>query len=194
MTLTSELIKISSLQERYRLDSRQAVYDRINGLQIQPVARGKISQEQLELLDRLDKHIRSGGAIADFPVQPEVQLPALDKLDKLDKVDRLDIEPDQMMAINVMAELMEKMMSYTYTRQTSPLSGYEELEKAVQFGWVLPTSKIKELIGASPKLQHDEQVWQRGCFTFSKHGKIGSETGWRVEKETYNASVKTATS
>jgi hypothetical protein len=43
----TELIKISTLQGRYGLESRQAVYDRINGLEIKPVARGKISPQQL---------------------------------------------------------------------------------------------------------------------------------------------------
>ena len=47
----TELIKIATLQGRYGLESRQAVYDRINGLDIKPVARGKISPQQLELLD-----------------------------------------------------------------------------------------------------------------------------------------------
>ena len=64
----TELIKIATLQGRYGLESRQAVYDRINGLDIKPVARGKITPQQLELLDKLDKHIRGGGAIADFPI------------------------------------------------------------------------------------------------------------------------------
>ncbi|MFM6818769.1 MAG: hypothetical protein ACKPKB_21595 [Dolichospermum sp.] len=63
----TELIKIATLQGRYGLESRQAVYDRINGLDIKPVARGKITPQQLELLDKLDKHIRGGGAIANFP-------------------------------------------------------------------------------------------------------------------------------
>ncbi len=54
---------ISALQDRYRLSSRQAVYDRINALGIKPVARGKISSEQLSLLDKLDEHIKAGGAI-----------------------------------------------------------------------------------------------------------------------------------
>jgi hypothetical protein len=55
----TELIKIATLQGRYGLESRQAVYDRINGLDIKPVARGKISPQQLELLDKLDNSEKS---------------------------------------------------------------------------------------------------------------------------------------
>ncbi|WP_445634538.1 hypothetical protein NSTC745_06362 [Nostoc sp. DSM 114161] len=193
MTGQTEPIKISSLQERYRLDSRQAVYDRINGLKIEPIARGKISSEQLELLDKLDIHIRSGGAIADFPLQPEVQAPALDKLDKLDK---LDIEPDQATVINVMANLMEKMITYAYARHPSPLASYEELEKAIANKWLLPSSKVKELIGVTtipktvkePKEDGDAEFFVRGNFLFVKIGKIGRETSWAVAKPTHGES------
>lgn len=183
MTGQTELIKISTLQERYKLNSRQAVNNRINGLKIEPVARGQISLEQLELLDRLDKHIRSGGAIADFPIQPEVQV---------DKLDKLGVEPntggamptsDYLPAINIMARLMETMMSYTYTPQRSPLSGYEELEKVVQHEWILPTSKIKELVGIVPKTPTGEEVFIFGSFAFVRVGKIGRETGWQVVKK-----------
>ncbi|MBN3875225.1 hypothetical protein [Nostoc sp. JL23] len=186
--MTRQTIKISSLQQRYKLNSRQAVNNRINGLNIEPIKRGEISAEQLDLLDRLDKHIRSGGAIADFPIQPEVQVEALDKLDKLEQ----DIEfnnSDAMPAagyanaINIMAELMEKMMSYAYARDSSPLTNYEELEKAAEFEWILPTSKIKELIGVSPKAAKDGDTFIRGSFAFIKLGKVGNETGWQVLKQ-----------
>ncbi|MBW4677146.1 MAG: hypothetical protein KME52_25015 [Desmonostoc geniculatum HA4340-LM1] len=186
MTGQNEPIKISSLQERYKLNSRQAVNNRINGLGIEPVVRGKISCEQLEILDRLDIHIRSGGAIADFPILPEVQPSALDKQDLTMDIEPFDYaqdKPDQIAAINVMAQLIEKMMSYAYARNSSPLAGYEELEKAIANEWVLPTSKIKELIGATPKTSKNEESFVRGSFVFVKVGKIGLETGWKVSKK-----------
>ncbi len=74
-------------------------------------------------------------------------------------------------------------MSYTYTRDSSPLASYEELEKAAEFEWILPTSKIKELIGVPPKTTHDSDTFIRGSFAFIKQGKIGSEAGWQVTKQ-----------
>jgi hypothetical protein len=67
-------ISISSLQQRYGLSSRQAVYDRIAALKIEPVARGKLSTEQLDKLDKLDKFLSSnpGAASANFPREAEV--------------------------------------------------------------------------------------------------------------------------
>lgn len=190
MTGQDEFIKISTLQDRYKLDSRQSVRNRINGLKIEPIARGKISLEQLELLDRLDKHIRGGGAIADFPIQPEVQM---DKLDTLDRLDNIEFDDNGMTAINVMAGLIEKMMSCTMTPQLSSLANYEELEKAIANQWLLPSSKVKELIGTIPKTfkepepdgDGDTEFFIRGSFLFVKIGKIGRETSWAVAKAQY---------
>ncbi|HYX18629.1 MAG TPA: hypothetical protein VE944_30540 [Nostoc sp.] len=181
MTGQNELIKISTLQDRYKLNSRQAVSNRINGLKIQPVARGQISLEQLELLDRLDKHIRGGGAITDFPIQPEVQVDKLDKLNVEPDTNEAMSTTDYLPAINVMAQLIERMMSYTYApQQRSPLAIYEDLEKIVQFEWILPTSKIKELTGITPKTSKGEEVFIFGSFAFIRTDKIGRETGWKV--------------
>ncbi|MEH1822123.1 MAG: hypothetical protein V7L31_24115 [Nostoc sp.] len=183
------LIDINTLLHRYGLKSRQAIYDRLKDLKIKPARRGKITQDDLLVLDELDKHINSGGTIENFVKSPEV-LP-VDKLDKLEKP-RLDIEfdDDGMSAINVMAELMEKMMSYTYTRNSSPLANYEELEKAVKFEWVLPTSLVKILTGVSPKTTYDSDTFICMGFAFIKTGKIGREAGWQVTKQVASLDLK----
>jgi hypothetical protein len=178
----TELIKISTLQVRYGLESRQAVYDRINGLDIQPVARGKISSQQLELLDKLDKHIKGGGAIADFPIQPEVEVPALSKLDnQIDRLDNLPDNSENLTAISLMASLVEKMMGYIGNRR-SPLAEYEELEKAVTQEWILSTAKVKDLTGVTPRASKDEMTFVWGSFTFTKVGKLGNQMGWLVTR------------
>ncbi|MFM6117440.1 MAG: hypothetical protein ACKPEO_28280 [Sphaerospermopsis kisseleviana] len=151
-------------------------------LDIKPVARGKISPQQLELLDKLDKHIRDGGAIADFPIQPEVEVPALSKLDnQLDILDNQLDNAENLTAINVMAGLVEKMMGYVGNRR-SLLSEYEELEKAVAHKWILSTAKVKELIGITPRVGKDEMTFVWGSFTFTKAGKLGNQMGWVVTK------------
>ena len=180
----TELIKIATLQGRYGLESRQAVYDRINGLDIKPVARGKISPQQLDLLDKLDKHIRGGGAIADFPIQPEVEVAPLEKLDnQIDILDNVLDNAENLTAITVMAGLVEKMMGYIGNRR-SPLAEYEELEKAVAHKWILSTAKVKELIGVTPRVGKDEMTCVWGSFTFTKAGKLGNQMGWLVSRNT----------
>jgi hypothetical protein len=187
----TELIKISTLQGRYGLESRQAVYDRINGLDIQPVARGKISVQQLELLDKLDKHLKEGGTIGDFPIQPEIEVMPLERHNsQLDTLDNsLDIVDNQLdnsenlVAINVMAGLVEKMMGLLAgNKQSSPLAEYEELEKAVTNRWILSTSKVRELTSITPKVGKDDLTFIWGSFVFTKSGRIGNQMGWLVSK------------
>jgi len=181
----TELIKISTLQGRYSLESRQAVYDRINGLDIKPVARGKISIQQLELLDKLDKHLKDGGTIGDFPVQPDVEVMPLEHLNQLDTLDNSleAIDNSEVTAINAMAGLVEKMMGYLAgNKQSSSLAEYEELEKAVTNRWILSTSKVKELTGITPKVGRDGLTFPWGSFTFTKAGKLGNQIGWLVTK------------
>ena len=134
-------------------------------------------------IDKLDKHIRGGGAIADFPIQSEFEVPALEKLDN-----QLD-NSENLTAISLMAGLVEKMMGYMGNRRSacssaslSPLSEYEELEKAVTHKWILSTGKVKELICVTPRVGKDEVAFVWGSFTFTKAGKLGNQMGWLVGK------------
>jgi hypothetical protein len=64
----------------------------------------------------------------------------------------------------------------------SPLVEYEELEKAVTHEWILSTSKVKELIGVTPRVGKDEMTFVWGSFTFTKAGKVSNQIGWLVSK------------
>ncbi|MEC4887853.1 MAG: hypothetical protein SAL70_42080 [Scytonema sp. PMC 1070.18] len=123
-----------------------------------------------------------GGAIANFPIQPEVEIPALEKLDnQLDKLDNELDNSENLTAISLMAGLVEKMMGYMGNKR-SPLSEYEELEKAVTHKWILSTGKVKELISVTPRVGKDEMTFVWGSFTFTKAGKLGNQMGWMVNK------------
>jgi hypothetical protein len=64
----------------------------------------------------------------------------------------------------------------------SPLSPHRELEAAAEKGWLLTTAEVRELIGVKPTVPKGEDSYQRGCWLFTKAGKIGSQTAWRVSK------------
>ena len=61
--------KISELQARYNLTSKQSVYDRMKALQIVPVNRGEISSQALDELDKLNEFMKKnlGAKIWEFP-------------------------------------------------------------------------------------------------------------------------------
>ena len=59
---------VSELQSRFNL-GKQAVYNRLDALDIKPFKSGNrayITADQLQLLDRIHEHLIQGGTMADF--------------------------------------------------------------------------------------------------------------------------------
>lgn len=163
---------ISALQDRYGLSSKQAVYDRINKLGIQSIARGKISSSQLDRLDRLDEWLQKGRKIDDF-VNGQIGQTMLLARNEEDPADK----QEQIESVGSFALLVHQIAAAVKS-QPDPLQHYESLERAVRNNWLLSTSEVKQLIGVKPY----GAVCVRGSFAFIKSGKIGGQTAWRVEK------------
>jgi hypothetical protein len=66
---------------------------------------------------------------------------------------------------------------------SNPLWYMDILEKAAAANWILTTDEVEHLIGIRPQCHHDETLYHRGSWVFIKAGKIGAQTGWRVEKK-----------
>jgi hypothetical protein len=60
----------------------------------------------------------------------------------------------------------------------------EVLERACTANWIMTTEEIERLIGVKPQCHAGENSFQRGCWSFIKVGKMGSQTAWRVTKAT----------
>lgn len=163
-----ETYPISELQQRYGLTSRQAVYDRMKALAIEPIVRGKLSSEQLDKLDKLDKHLKTGGTLSDFESSHTEIMPAA-------------IEPAAATAINQerenFLELIEAIARHIAATR-DPLQHYAALERAIASGWILTTAEVRALIGVKPR----GDQFQRGSFIFIRSGKIGTQAAWRVAK------------
>src|SRR6476469_4327126 len=154
-------MKISQLQTRYGLGSKQSVYDRMKALQIVPVSRGEISSQALDELDKLDNFMKQnpGAKIWEFPRDVE------------------SLSSGQLDNFNETLQLVEGIARHFAVKQ-DPLANYKALEYAANHIMFLPTSKIKELTGAKPSKSH----FQRGTFVFTKINiKIGREAAWRVQ-------------
>jgi hypothetical protein len=180
--MDNDLIAIASLQDRYSLNSRQAIYDRIAALKITPVARGKLSSVQVDKLDELNKFLKStpGAAIADFPKSTEVV-----EMGKLDKVEMSSGELDKADNFTESLQLVEAIARH-FQQQRDPLQHYAALERAIASGWLLSTAEVRSLIGTKP---HGDR-FQRGSFVFVKSGKIGNQAAWRVAKVVEGGSYK----
>jgi hypothetical protein len=172
-----ETYPIASLQERYSLSSKQSVYDRIKALSIEPIARGKLSSEQLDKLDKLDKHLKSGGTLSDFESSRT-------------EIFRAEaIEPAAATAINQdrenFLELIEAIARHIASTR-DPLQHYAALERAIASGWLLSTTEVRALISTKP---HGDR-FQRGSFVFIRSGKIGAQAAWKVLKVVEGGSYK----
>jgi len=167
--------KISELQARYSLSSKQSVYDRMKALQIVPVSRGKISSQALDKLDKLDKFMKNnpGAKIWEFPRNAEYE--SSGQLDK--STGQLNKSTGQLDNFNETLQLIEAIARHFAANQ-DPLAKYKALEYAANHIMLLPTSKVKELIGAKPS----KSQFQRGTFVFTKTDiKIGRESAWRTQ-------------
>ena len=122
-----ETYLIASLQERYRLSSKQSVYDRIKALAIEPVARGKISSEQLDKLDKLDKHLKSGGTLSDFESSRTEIMP-----EAIEPTAATNLTNDR----ENFLELIEAIARHIAATR-DPLQHYAALERAIASGWIL---------------------------------------------------------
>ena len=160
--------KISQLQARYGLGSKQSVYDRMKALQIVPINRGEISSQALDELDKLNEFMKKnpGAKIWEFPRDVEYESSG-----------QLDKSTGQLDNFNETLQLVEAIARHFAANQ-DPLAKYKALEYAANHIMLLPSSKIKELTGAKP----NKSQFQRGTFVFTKTEiKIGRETAWRIQ-------------
>lgn len=171
-------MNLKELMERYNLNSRQSLYARFKslGLVLEKGDRGKIdaSPEQVELLDELDEHLKKGGSLKSFT--PLV-----------DGVVVADVEPFEDEGLDVVSgemQMLEMLVGAIASnlQPHSPLWHHQELEKAAVGGWLLTSKEIKELIGVKPYCKKGSEVFIRGCWKFTKAGKIGGAIAWLVEK------------
>ena len=184
---------VSQLQSRFSL-GKQAVYNRLDALDIKPFKEGNrsyITADQLQLLDQLHEHINQGGTMAEFPKSAASPVDKLDTpVDKaaslVDTVERgmtksaannLDV------LVQVVSAGVEKAIASS-VQAKSPLWYMGELKRAVDEDWLLTTKEIQQLIGVKPRTKKGESTYTRGSFSFVKSGKIGGQTAWKVVKHT----------
>lgn len=191
-------MNIKELQERYSLKTRQSIYDWCKTANITLAkdsnGRSTVTAEQIALLDELHEYLKQPGAIrANFtPVTP-VSIAGLDSsIDKL--VDnRIDISADNQdlsvyqLLDNVCREIGTGLASIVEAVTTKdPVHYMTVLERAAVSNWILSTNEVKQLIGVKPSLSQGKRVFTRGCWLFTRCGRIGNQVGWKVMKQIKN--------
>ena len=147
------------------------------------------SDAEISPVDAIDK---TSGYLSSSEHSPETSpLDAIDKTSErtssetslLDRIDTTTgiVENNLEALVNMIAGVVSQAIAST-VQQRSPLWYMSELERAEAQGWMLTTAEIQQLIGVKPTAATGTSTYQRGSFTFTKAGKIGSQTAWRVTK------------
>ena len=87
--------------------------------------------------------------------------------------------------VNLIAGTVSQAIASTVPTR-SPLWYMSELEQAQAQGWRLTTSEIQQLIGVKPTVGKGVSTYRRGSFIFTKAGKIGTQTAWKVTKNVFD--------
>lgn len=190
---------VNQLRERYSI-GKQADINRRKHLGIKPVKVNgsfQITNQELELLDALDEYLKTPGAkMASFNptmletankgeqtalateyepmnaeiVPPQREQPTIPGL--------LESSPDTLKYLikDILVDTVSEL------NLVNPIHHWERLHIAVEQRFWLSTKEVKKLVGTTPSTRKGETTWQRGCFLFTKVGKIGNQTAWKVTR------------
>jgi hypothetical protein len=163
---------VKDLPNRYNV-GRTALYARFTAALITPEkdgTRSYISGKELEQLDRLDSHIKTGGKLEDFQPTNNQSL-------VVSQESAVNGTPRSADNFNETLQLVEAIARHIAATR-DPLQHYTSLERAIASGWLLSTAEVRSLIGTKPRGDR----FQHGSFVFIKSGKIGTQAAWRVAK------------
>ncbi|MEL4898332.1 hypothetical protein [Crocosphaera sp. Alani8] len=184
---------VKELLDRYKLQSRKSLYSRISavGLKLPKDDDGKAyaTEPMIQQLDDLDQHLKNGGSLKNYtPVTlVTTHLESYDNgnlLDNTTQTAQLTTQQTTQMSREELLEIIEVLGGAIASRlqPIDPIAYNHSLEQAQEKNWILSSKEVKQLIGIKPSCPKGENVFTRGCWAFTKAGKIGNQTGWRVKK------------
>ncbi len=171
-TYEIDSIPLSSLADRYKV-GRTAMYDRLKALGIEPEKRGRlayISGVQLHQMDELDTRLKAGELMPKPTAEHDRQtsLEYSPNLSTKHSPDSTALAPSTDSALLTIASMLQSLKE-----PTDPMANYRALQSAVDNGWLLPTSKVRELVGVKP---HGAEFDRLG-FRFIRSAR---RTEWKV--------------
>ena len=181
---------LTELQSRYGLQSRKGLYARINALDLvlpkDRKRRSYATEEMVQELDKLDAHLKSGGELKSYipTTHTEVMIPDDEVTEPPSKDELLQnrvTEPHSEDLLPQQVTLLPKLLSIieNLTSSKDPLLPNRLLKEAADNEYLLNSKQVKEIIGISPR----GSIFSRYGYVFTKVGKDGVFSSYRVEKE-----------
>lgn len=181
-------LPLSALPDRYGV-ARSQIYNRINALGIETIKRGNkayVNAQQIAQLDQIHGLIQQGKGLEeaaalirqDSPVRQSRETAGLYKLPSL-----VDSPVGPSYEMTGQWELLQVLASAIASQQSSPtpdpLSRFEQLQRLADHDWRPGTKELAQILGLK-SLSGSE--FERYGFRFTRAGKNGAESAWRVEK------------
>ncbi len=203
MTTEIDSLTIKDFESRYGV-TRSNIYNRINGLKekgyrMEPEKQGGKSvfnADQIAVMDALDRMLKDGKSIADFPTAngaSDLSYVSQDKPELSRRTQDSKTENGSIMLFAGMIDAIATKVADLISGRpvppvevklpelppSDPLSNLRSIQEACDRGWLLSTSQVAALLGVKSV---SGKTVQRFGFTFTRVGKNGAESAWRVEQ------------
>ena len=187
-TIPVELLEVElttrQAAERYGCENNYSTFhNRMVKLGIKPERRGRqsfLSQEQIQLLDRLDEHLRTGGTFGNFIIEEGATIPMPKNSSSMELVasnSHSIVSTGSIGDMEIVAAL-QAVASANY----DVLTPQKRLKEAAEDGFVLTTEQVSRIVGLS---HSTVSSWKTGTrklgFLFHKEHE-GSSVVWKVSR------------
>lgn len=187
-TIPVELLEVElttrQAAERYGCENNYSTFhNRMVKLGIKPERRGRqsfLGQQQIQLLDRLDEHLRTGGTFANFVIEEgaTVLMPRNNNsMELVASSSHSIVSTGSIGDIEIVAAL-QAVANANY----DVLTPQKRLKEAAENGFVLTTEQVSRIVGLS---HSTVSSWKTGTrklgFHFHKEHE-GSSVVWRVSR------------
>jgi hypothetical protein len=187
-TVPVELVEVElttrQAAERYGCDNYSTFHNRMVKLGIKPERRGRqsfLSQEQIQLLDRLDTHLKSGGVFGNFQIDEGLTTPIQEssssrKLVVASKVSAI-ASSGSIGDIEIIAALQSLAM-----KNYDVLTPQKRLQEAVDNDFLLTTEQVGQILGLNANTVRSwKSETKKLGFTFHKEHE-NSSVVWRITR------------
>ena len=184
-TVPVELLEVElttrQAAERYGCENNYSTFhNRMVKLGIKPERRGRQSflvQQQIQLLDRLDEHLRTGGTFVNFVIDEGATVPMTKTSSSVELVPSNSHSIASTGSIEIVAALQA-----VATANYDILTPQKRLKEAADDDFVLTTEQVSKIVGLS---HSTVSSWKTGArklgFLFHKEHE-GSSVVWRVSR------------
>ncbi|WP_421655743.1 hypothetical protein [Leptothermofonsia sp. ETS-13] len=185
-TTTIDSLPVSALPDRYGV-ARSQVYNRINALGITTTKRSNkayVDADQLQLLDAIHTLItEQGNTLEEAAATLQQDSPVRPSRETIGQLTRQDVSPLQDSPVGQSYDTAGHLLYLLSTLQQgappNPLERFEQLQAIADHGWQPSTSELADILGLKSL---SGQQFERYGFRFTRAGKNGQQSAWRVEK------------